>query len=272
MNPTALNERESPVLPVFFVILLAYFDWVLHNQIPFAVILGLGGAVVIVMRPSILRATGGDQVLAQFTPWVRPVAATLPVVVYMLWRGQGTSDSGANVLFAVALVLVVSLVWERQINSALAGFLAGRDRLLPKPLRTLLIAVVPILVGFVVVHGSLADLPAMFGGTTNRAVSPANRGGQIFLGTLLSAVVGYLLAAKPAPADARSRGSRALIPGQGLAAWMVPDPSQPPVAQLPAWLPVEIADAHGAWAMVRTADGWTGWVDGRSLVSEGEAR
>jgi SH3-like domain-containing protein len=51
-----------------------------------------------------------------------------------------------------------------------------------------------------------------------------------------------------------------------MAAWDTPDGSRPPVAQLPAYVELVIESTAGAWAQVRAANGWKGWVDGRLLT------
>lgn len=57
-------------------------------------------------------------------------------------------------------------------------------------------------------------------------------------------------------------------PRNGLRAYAVPDPSQPPVATIPAGEPVEAIEWRGDWARVRCTNGWTGWVDGRVLCAD----
>ncbi|MGA3057834.1 MAG: PrsW family intramembrane metalloprotease [Candidatus Limnocylindrales bacterium] len=57
-----------------------------------------------------------------------------------------------------------------------------------------------------------------------------------------------------------------LAPAGGMAAWAVPDPSQPPVASLPPGLELVVEWRIDDWALVRALSGWRGWVDGRLLV------
>jgi protease PrsW len=57
-----------------------------------------------------------------------------------------------------------------------------------------------------------------------------------------------------------------LVPAGGLAAWPTPDGSRLPVVVLPERLELVVEARHGAWAEVRAANGWRGWVDGRLLV------
>jgi RsiW-degrading membrane proteinase PrsW (M82 family) len=56
------------------------------------------------------------------------------------------------------------------------------------------------------------------------------------------------------------------VPAGGIAAWEVPDPARPPIAMLPERVELIVLAQAGAWAQVRGANGWTGWVDGRLLV------
>jgi SH3-like domain-containing protein len=51
-----------------------------------------------------------------------------------------------------------------------------------------------------------------------------------------------------------------------MAAWEAPDPARPPVAALSERVELIVVAQAGAWAQVRGANGWTGWVDGRLLV------
>jgi RsiW-degrading membrane proteinase PrsW (M82 family) len=55
-------------------------------------------------------------------------------------------------------------------------------------------------------------------------------------------------------------------PVEGLAAWASPDPAGPSTP-LAGGLPLEIVARVADWAQVRASNGWTGWVDGRRLVS-----
>jgi hypothetical protein len=51
-----------------------------------------------------------------------------------------------------------------------------------------------------------------------------------------------------------------------MAAWEVPDASQPTVALDPL-LPVQLVERHGDWGRVVCSNGWSAWVDGRCLVA-----
>ena len=57
-----------------------------------------------------------------------------------------------------------------------------------------------------------------------------------------------------------------VAPTDGLATWAHPDFSEPS-ARLDALLPVRVAEVRGDWARVVCSNGWTGWADGRLLVT-----
>jgi len=61
------------------------------------------------------------------------------------------------------------------------------------------------------------------------------------------------------------------VPAGGLAAWPTPDGSRLPVVVLPERLELVVEARHGAWAEVRAANGWRGWVDGRLLIDPRQA-
>ena len=56
------------------------------------------------------------------------------------------------------------------------------------------------------------------------------------------------------------------VPDGGVAAWATPNPAAAPVAHLPAGMELAVESRIDAWALVRAAGGWRGWVDGRLLV------
>ena len=76
-------------------------------------------------------------------------------------------------------------------------------------------------------------------------------------------------AAAPAPAAPPGPPTWApthLVPPGGMAAWNAPDPSRPPMLNLPERLELVVESRAGAWALVRAINGWRGWVDGRRLI------
>ena len=75
------------------------------------------------------------------------------------------------------------------------------------------------------------------------------------------------LAAQPAaPPIGPAWAPTHLVPPGGMTAWDAPDPSRPPIYNLPERLELVVDSRSGAWALVRAVNGWRGWVDGRRLV------
>lgn len=56
------------------------------------------------------------------------------------------------------------------------------------------------------------------------------------------------------------------VPMTGSPTWSTPDPATAPTATLQPGLQVRLLEVRGAWALVGAVNGWSGWVDGRSLV------
>jgi protease PrsW len=71
----------------------------------------------------------------------------------------------------------------------------------------------------------------------------------------------------PQPAPTSAWAPTHLVPAGGIAAWDTPDPIRQPVAILPEHTELVVLAWAGEWARVGVAGGWTGWVDGRLLVS-----
>lgn len=283
---TASRGNLYTVFGLAAIGLLAYLDWITHRQPVVAILLALGAGGAIVFRERVVEALKLGPFLAQIPAPARPVLAAAPALLYFLIRGQGTSGSGGVVIVAMLLTVGIVAVFGRLIDAKLAGFYAARNRILPLVVRMILALVVPILVAFLVIHGSLADLPALWGGTTNHPMSPTGREGLFLLGCLLSAVVAYLLVRETLPSASVQEAGGPPVPASatvmpaawtpthavplgGLPAWGVPDPATSVVASLDAGLPVRVAATAGDWAQVEASNGWMGWVDGRRLVREG---
>jgi hypothetical protein len=54
-------------------------------------------------------------------------------------------------------------------------------------------------------------------------------------------------------------------PASGLDAWAVPDGTLPPAARLDPGLDVRVDETSGEWARITCENGWSAWVDQRSL-------
>ena len=56
-----------------------------------------------------------------------------------------------------------------------------------------------------------------------------------------------------------------LVPADGMPAWAGPDANAAPATQLAGGTPLVLAERVGDWARVEAENGWTGWVDSRTL-------
>ena len=63
-----------------------------------------------------------------------------------------------------------------------------------------------------------------------------------------------------------------VAPTEGLPAWIEPDGSAAPAANLDPGLDVMLIESRGDWAHVRCSNGWEAWVDGRRLVVSAPAQ
>src|SRR5512132_2782657 len=63
-----------------------------------------------------------------------------------------------------------------------------------------------------------------------------------------------------------------VAPTEGLPAWIEPDGSAAPAANLDPGLDVMLVESRGDWARVRCSNGWEAWVDGRRLVVSAPAQ
>jgi hypothetical protein len=284
------------VFALVSIALLAYTDWIANRQIAVAIVLGGGAAAIVLFRREIVQQLGLGPLLGQLPAWLRPILAAAPAVLYFLVRGQGTSGSGLVVLVAIGVTILVATVFGRAIDAKFAGLYRARNKILPMPVRMALALIVPVFLAFLVIHGSLADLSVMFGGTSNDAMSPVGGEGMFFLGTLLSAAVAYLLAHDTAGSSAVSAAPVAqpiavadpttplpappmavstpwtpthVVPMSGLRAWAAPDPGASVLADLQAGLPLRVVGRAGEWGQVQAENGWTGWVDARRLAPMG---
>ena len=190
---------SGSLIGVLFVALFAYLDWLTHRSLPVAV----GGAAVamtlILARGWIGRRLLQVPAVAQLPPVARRLLLALVPLLYFMVRGAGTSGAGALVLILSMLVAGGLALAAPSLDGTLRGFYAARNRALPAWLRAVLVPVGAILISFLVVHGSLLDLPALFGGQTNSPASPAGREGRFALAIILSGVLGMLLLREEEP-------------------------------------------------------------------------
>jgi len=189
-----------------YLILFAWLDWITHRSVIFIWIVGGGLILGAVLMPQIRAAvrSAATRDSAGFVGrvvgfWdalpepVRRIAIALTPLIYFVFRGQGTSDAGLVVIFATLLVVLAIVLLGKQIDQVLDPFYAARDGILPRWLRAILAPVLGVLVAFVVVHGSILDLPALFGGPTRSPQSPVGLEFRFLVATLLASVLAVLL-------------------------------------------------------------------------------
>jgi hypothetical protein len=189
-----------------YVAFFAWLDWITHRSVAFVVVIGGALVVAALLRAKIgaliqkisLRDTSGwtSRVLNTWArlPWqVRRLIVAVTPLLYFLVRGQGTSGAGGAVLLAGVLVALPIIVLGDQIDRLLHVYYERRDRILPRWLRLVLAPALAVVIAFAVVHGSLLDLPALFGGTTAAPQSPVGLANRFFLATLIAGICTVLL-------------------------------------------------------------------------------
>jgi hypothetical protein len=183
------------LMPLALTGLISYFDYLTHRSagslLPVAVAAGV--VLLSVAGKPFLERSGLKAQFDRIPTRIRPILYAIPPVLWFAIRDEGTSSAGLPVAFTgLGLVAVTSLLGP-EIDRALEGFYASRNRVLPRGIRTVLAIVFPLLVSLVVIHGSLGALPVFFQGTTSSAQAAAGRDGLIVFGALLSGVVAFLL-------------------------------------------------------------------------------
>jgi hypothetical protein len=183
-----------------YVVFLAWLDWITHRSVVFVIVVGGGLIAAALYKSRIGKAiTSAEWARPLVEAWdkappqVRQLLVSLTPLLYFLFRGQGTSGAGAVVVIAALIVACAVVFLGKEIDTRLHGFYAARNRVLARGARMVLAPVLGILIAFLVVHGSLADLPALFGGQTSSPRSPIDLSGQMFLATLLAGACTVLL-------------------------------------------------------------------------------
>lgn len=183
-----------------YVVFFAWLDWITHRSIVFIVVVGGGLIVAALYKSRIGKAIMSAEwprpiveVWEKMPPRVRQLLVSLTPLLYFLIRGQGTSNAGIVVVIASVIVAGGVIFLGQAIDSRLKGFYTTRNRVLARGLRMVLAPILGIVIAFLIVHGSLGDLPALFGGETASPQSSADLTGQFFLATLLAGACTVLL-------------------------------------------------------------------------------
>ena len=201
-----MRSRRGILVFSAYVLFFAWLDWIIHRSVVFIIVVGGGLVAAAVFRSRIARtitsaARGGsaEWLRAVVDAWhrlptrVQRLVVSLTPLLYFLVRGRGTSGAGMAVLMAGLVVAAAVVFLGHRIDPPLQGFYAARDRLLARWLRALLAPVLGVLFAFLIVHGSLLDLPALVGGPTRSPQSPVGLSGRFFLATLLAGACTVLL-------------------------------------------------------------------------------
>jgi len=195
--PNLLSRLKQSWFPLLFLALFAWLDWIMHRSLFFIYQVGGFAAAIILLRPEIRQLLGG-RINVRLHPVITTLLWAAPALIYFIYRGQGTSAAGVPVVIAVCGTLIATAAFGEQIDAKLAGYYRVRDRIVPPVLAGILVLVVPILISFAVIHGSLSDLPALLGGSTETPLSPRGLGFRFFAGTLLATVFTILMTRRPA--------------------------------------------------------------------------
>lgn len=202
-----IRRRSGGLWPfTAYVVFFAWLDWITHRSAVFVVVVGGGLIAAAVFRDRLFAAVSGaarrdspEWVAKAVRAWgslpgkTRLLVTSLTPLLYFLLRGQGTSGAGLTVLLASGLVACAVIYAGPAVDRRLRAFYAVRDRVLVRPVRLALAPVLGVLIAFTVVHGSLADLPALFGGTTSTPQSPVGMQARFFLATVLAGACAVLL-------------------------------------------------------------------------------
>lgn len=73
----------------------------------------------------------------------------------------------------------------------------------------------------------------------------------------------------PAGGPRIGRAEVRTVPVGGLPVWADPDPTEPPLVELPSGYELVIVGRRGSWVRVQADDGLDGWVDGSQLAGAG---
>jgi hypothetical protein len=192
-------RRFWPALAM--VAYLGYFDYRMHGSLISTVLLGgLAAAPMLFwarVRPFL------DQLEALIPArFLRPVVVGIPAALLYMARWKGTQDDTSAFLTAVVIggfgFLVA--VYRPRLNALLAPLYRRRNRVLPRPLRLVLVFALPILLTFLIVHRNLGDIGAVLGGKTSSPRSPTAGSSElaIVVATVLSASAAFVLLNDPA--------------------------------------------------------------------------
>lgn len=192
-------QRARRLWPVLALIgFLGYFDFKSNGSAATSIVLVALGVIPVLLRSVVTRWFRPlAENLGIPVRFRRPAAVVVPLVVLYFARLKGT-QSGGSAFLTMAFVSAFTFLMaarRQQIQAKLGSFYETRDRLLPRVVRVILVVAIPIFLTFLLAHGSLGDIGALFGGETRHSQTPG--GGRIFITAVLSAGTGFLLLDEP---------------------------------------------------------------------------
>jgi len=230
----AIGKRLGRVWPTFiFLAIFGWLDWLTHRQL--GVTIFGGGAIIalILFWPQLIVACGLQPLRERTPPFVPPLLLATPGMVYLLTRGAGTSDAGPAVVVTAMLLIAVFAFFGQWIDARMSGWYRIRNRVLPRFLRIILTPIVAILLSFAIVHGSLTDLPALWGAgtaTPKRVRTVGYFGESVAVVDTATFVLAAILAALVAMLLLREEPARRAATAEG-----APAPGPPPPPPPPSW-------------------------------------
>jgi hypothetical protein len=182
-----MSKRRVSLVFIGYVVFFAWLDWIIHRSVVFILVVGGGLIAAAILRYRIAeRLHPFRERLREIPAPARRLLVSLAPLIYFLFRGQGMSGAGFAVAFAGLLVAAAILFLGPKADPALSAFYAARNRLLAHWVRVVLAPIFGIVVAFLIVHGSLADIPALFGGPTRSRQFAAGESVKFFFATLLA--------------------------------------------------------------------------------------
>lgn len=183
----------------------AYFDWRTRSDRLVTVLLAGGVASIFLFTKALAPVLQPiKSITSQIPDRLRPVViAGVPLFLLYFFRWRGNQGGLQAMLTMVATVGLGFLIASnrKRIDKKLTPFYRARDRVLPKPVRLVLVFLIPILTAFLIAHGNLGDIGALFGGETKVSRPSQGSPGYLIALSALISMVGVFLLLNEAPSE-----------------------------------------------------------------------
>lgn len=189
--------KNMTPLAIFFAIFL-WLEWIMHRQQIFIIILGITIIYTFLAQSKIAPQIQirGLKISPLSEEWATAIYVLMPST-YFLIRGSGTSGVGFSVAALIILLSVGLSLLGPTLDRYLSGFYNIRNQRLKKPMTLIISLIIPILLAFIVVHGSLLDIVALFGGNTTSPQTPTGINKRIYFTVVASTLSSYFLLRDP---------------------------------------------------------------------------